>query len=77
MNLPYRFPAPREEARRRAAEFRQLSPTERWAELAAMMALGWKMVAASPRRRQIEQRMEEQEAESQRIQRELFRRHGP
>ena len=76
MNLPYRFPDPREEACRRAQEFRQLSPTERWTELAALMAFGWKMVASSPRRHLIEQRMDEQEAEAQRIQGELFRRHG-
>lgn len=76
MNLPYHFPDPREEAYRRAREFRQLSPTQRWAELAALMAVGWKMVAASPRRQMIEQRMDEQEADAQRIQGELFRRHG-
>ena len=76
MNLPYHFPDPREEAYRRAQEFRQLSPTQRWAELAALMAVGWKMVAASPRRHLIEQRMDQQEAEAQRIQGELFLRHG-
>jgi hypothetical protein len=76
MNLPYHFPDPREEAYRRAQEFRRLSTTERWRELAALMAVGWKMVEASPRRAAIEQRMAEQEAESQRIQRELFQRYG-
>jgi len=76
MNLPYHFPDPREEAYRRAQEFQQLSPTERWAELAAMMAFGWEMVASSPKRPMIEQRMADQEAEAQRIQRELFHHHG-
>ena len=76
MELPYHFPDPREEAYRRAQEFRQLSPTERWAELAALVAFGWQTVASSPRRRWIEQRMDEQEAEAQRIQAELFARHG-
>lgn len=76
MNLPYNFPDPREEAYLRAQEFRQLSPTERWTELAALVALGWKMVVSSPRRHLIEQRMEEQESEAQRIQGELFRCHG-
>jgi len=76
MNLPYRFPDPREESYRRAQEFRQLSPTERWTELAALMAFGWKMVTSSPTHHLIEQRMEEQEVEAQRIQAELFRRHG-
>jgi hypothetical protein len=76
MNLPYQFPDSREEAYRRAQEFRQLSPTQRWVELASLMTVGWKMVAASPRRDLIEQRMNDQEADAQRIQGELFRRHG-
>ncbi len=76
MNLPCHFPDHREEARRRAQEFQQLSPAQRWAELAAMMAFGWQMVASSPRRAMIEKRMAHQEAEAQSIQRELFRRHG-
>jgi hypothetical protein len=40
------------------------------------MAFGWKMVASSPQRHLMEQRMQEQEAEAQRIHRELFRRHA-
>jgi hypothetical protein len=76
LDLPYRFPDPREEAANRGREFQRLSSTQRWTELAALMALGWKMVALSPNRSSIEKRMEEQEAEAQRIQRELLRRHG-
>ena len=76
MNLPYHFPDPREEAYRRAQEFHQLSPTERWAEITALMAFGWAMVASSPNCTLIEQRMAEQEADAQRIQRELFHRYG-
>jgi hypothetical protein len=76
MNLPYRFPDPQEEARRRAQEFQQLSSSQRWQELAAVMAFGWKMVAMSPQRQAIERRMEEQEAEAQRIQKELFQRYA-
>ena len=76
MELPYRFPDPREEARRRAEEFRQLTPTQRWTELAALMAFGWETIASSPNRQKIEQLMSEQEAEGQRIQKELFRRHA-
>ena len=76
MDLPWRFPDPQEEARKRAAEFQRLTPEEKWREMAAMMAFGWAMVRASPRRAAIEQRMEEQEREWQRIQRELFARHG-
>ena len=76
MNLPLQFPDPLKEARRRGQEFQRLSSSERWAELAALFEFGWKMVASSPNRRIIEQRMEEQEAEAQQIQREIFRRHG-
>ena len=76
MDLPYHFPDPREEAHARAQEFRKLSSTERWREIAAMMAFGLGMVAASPNRASIEKRMADQEAEAQRIHRELFLRHG-
>ena len=76
MDFPYNFPDPREEAYRRAQEFRQLSSTERWREIAALMVFGLKMVADSSRRDAIEQRMTEQESQSQSIQRELFRIHG-
>lgn len=76
MDLPYHFPDPREEACRRAQEFQELSSSERWAELAAMMAFGWKMIASSPHRSAIERRMADQEVEAQRLQRELFHRHG-
>jgi phosphosulfolactate synthase (CoM biosynthesis protein A) len=76
MNLSLKFPDHHEEARKRAEEFQRLSPDERWREMAAMMAFGSAMVKASPRRAAIEQRMEEQEQEWQRIQKELFARHG-
>jgi hypothetical protein len=76
MNPTYNFPDSRAEARRRAEEFQQLSSSERWAELAAMMAFGWEMVASSPQRDAIERRMADQEAAAQHIQRELFQRHG-
>jgi hypothetical protein len=76
MDLPYRFPDPLDEARRLARAFGRLSSSDRFAEVAALMAFGWKTVASSPRRDAIVQRMWEQEAEAQRIQRELFRRHG-
>jgi hypothetical protein len=76
VNLPWKFPDPQEEARLRAAEFQRLSPEDRWREIAALMAFGWRMVRSSPRRAAIEQRMDEQEREWQRIQKELFARHG-
>jgi hypothetical protein len=44
--------------------------------MAALFALHWTMVKQSPRREAIEQRLEEQEREWQRIQKELFARYG-
>ncbi|HJZ91310.1 MAG TPA: hypothetical protein VKE40_10595 [Gemmataceae bacterium] len=76
MSLPLRFPDPLEEARRRAEEFQRLSSTDRWREMAAMMAFGLAMVRESPRRAEIERRMEEQEQEWRQIQERLFARHG-
>jgi hypothetical protein len=76
MDLPWRFPDPQEEARERAAEFQRLSPEERWREIAALMAFGWRMVRSSPRRAAIEEQMADQEREWQRIQKELFACHG-
>lgn len=76
MTPPLTFPDPQAEARKRAEEFRRLSPDDRWRELAALMAFGWAMVKSSPRREAIERRMAEQEREWQTIQAELFARHG-
>ena len=76
MTLPLQFPDPQTEARRRAEEFQRLSPTERWNDIAALMAFGWAMVRSSPNRAAIEKRMEEQEMRWQQIQEELFARHG-
>jgi hypothetical protein len=76
MDLPIKFPDRHEEARRRATEFLCLSSDDRWREMAAMFALGWSMVMRSPRRAAIEQRLDEQEREWQRIQKELFAQYG-
>jgi hypothetical protein len=76
MPLPYHFPDPLEEARRRAVEFQRLPVDERWREIAALSALGLKMVRLSTEREAIEQRMLESERRWQEIQLELFTRHG-
>lgn len=76
MDLPWRFPDPQEEARKRAAEFQRLTPDERLRAIAAAVDFGWAMIKASPQREAIERRMEEEELEWRRIQRELFARHG-
>jgi phosphosulfolactate synthase (CoM biosynthesis protein A) len=76
MDLPIKFPDPREEARKRGEAFQRLSSTDRWREMAAMMAFGWEMVRTSPRRTEIERRMRDQEDEWRRIQQEIFARYG-
>ena len=76
MDLPWKFPDPQEEARKRAEEFQRLTPADRWREMAAMMAFGWAMVRTSPRRAEVERRMDEQEREWQRVQQDLFTRYG-
>jgi hypothetical protein len=68
-----RFPDPAEEAYARAQEFRRLSPEERWRQIAELRAIGMTMVHHSPRRAEIERRLEAQEAEWQEFQRRLFR----
>jgi hypothetical protein len=74
--LPLRFPDARTEARSRAEEFRRLAPDARWREIASLMQLGLNLARSSPRRAAIEARWAAQEAEWQRLQRELFARHG-
>jgi hypothetical protein len=76
MSLPLQFPDHQEVARERAEAFQRLSSSERWNEMAAMMAFGWGMVKASPRRAEIERRMQDQEEEWRRIQRQLFAQYG-
>jgi hypothetical protein len=76
MDLPIQFPDRHEEARRRALEFQRLSSDEKWQRIAALMAFGLAMVKSSPHRAAIEKRMEEEEQEWRRVQKELFARYG-
>lgn len=76
MPLPYQFPDPLEVARLRAEEFQRLSVEQRWREIAALSALGLKMLRGSPEREAMEKRMLESELNWQEIQRGLFARHG-
>ncbi len=73
---PLKFPDPAEEAHARAQEFRRLSPDQRWRRIEEMMELGMSMVQGSPRRAEIERRLEAQEAEWREIQRNVFSRYG-
>lgn len=73
---PLKFPNPAEEAYARAQEFRRLSPEERWKRIAEMREFGMNMVRSSPRRAEIERRMEEQETEWRRLQENIFNNYG-
>jgi hypothetical protein len=74
--LPLKFPDSTAEAYARAQEFRRLSPEERWKQIAELMEIGMNMVHRSPRRAEIERRMEAQELEWQRLQRKVFSQYG-
>ena len=69
--LPLRFPSSAAEIYA-AQEFRRLSPEERFKQIAELMEIGMNMVRASPRRAEIERRMEAEEEEWKRIQQEVF-----
>ena len=76
MELPYRFPDEAEVIRRDAEAFRRLSPRERVLRLVGLIASGMKLLEGSPQREAGRKLRLEQEAEWQRIQKELFARHG-
>ena len=70
--LPLRFPDPREEAYRRAQEFRRLPPEKRLQDLLDVIETGMFLVRQSPKRQIMDQLFLKREAEWQRIQQELF-----
>jgi hypothetical protein len=74
--LALMFPNPAKEAYTRAQEFRKLSPEERWNQITELMEFGMNMVRPSPRRAEIERRLDAQEAEWRRLQQKLFSEHG-
>lgn len=76
LTLPYHFPDPQEEARRRAREFQQLPAAERLAAILDTIQTGMLLLSVSPQREAIDRLFLEREAAAQRIQRELIQRHG-
>ena len=76
MDLPYHFPDHREEARRRAREFQQLSVADRLADMLDTIETGMYFLRISPRREDIDRVFLEREAAWQKLQKELIRRHG-
>jgi hypothetical protein len=76
MTTTIRFPNEADKIRREAETFRRLSPSERLRVLGGLMASGMKLLANSPHREAGRRLRLEQEAEWQRIQKELFARHA-
>jgi len=76
MNLPFRFPDPQDEARKRAEEFQRLPPDERLRELMDTIDTGLVLIRMSPNREVIDRLTEQREQEWQNIQQELFRRYA-
>ena len=72
----FSFPIRRKWLASERRRFSASAPQSAWREMAAMMAFGLEMVRTSPRRAEIERRMQDQEEEWRRIQRELFARYG-
>lgn len=71
-----RFPNEAETIRREAEAFRQLSPTDRFLSILDLIASGQKLLECSPQRDIGERLREAQEAEWQRLQKELFAHHA-
>ena len=76
MELPHRFPDPLEEAARRSEEFQRLPPEERLRQLMDVIETGRLTLRHSTRRKASDRLFRQREAEWQRIQQDLFIRHG-
>jgi hypothetical protein len=70
------FPNEAEKIRREAAAFRRLSPSQRLRTLLGLIASGVRLLERSPHREAGQRLRLVQEAEWQRIQKELFARHA-
>ncbi|MCI0378973.1 MAG: hypothetical protein L0215_15300 [Gemmataceae bacterium] len=76
MNLPWKFPDPQELARQRAEEFQRLTPDNRIREIMDTIETGMLLLRESPNRQRIDELFLQREANWQRLQKELFRKHG-
>ncbi|HKI31124.1 MAG TPA: hypothetical protein VKA46_04610 [Gemmataceae bacterium] len=76
MELPYRFPNEADVIRQEADAFRRLSPTERLRVILDLIASGMTLLEHSPQREAGRRLRDAQEAEWQRLQKELFARHA-
>jgi len=73
--LPIRFPCEADKIYEEAQTFRRLSPHERVRAIFDLIASGMRLLETSPKRETGRRLQEAQEAEWQRIQKELFARH--
>jgi hypothetical protein len=76
MGQAFRFPRQADMIYDRAEAYRRLSPTERLLAILDLIASGKAIMDQSPQREAGRRLREAQEAEWQRIQKELFARHG-
>jgi hypothetical protein len=77
MKLSIRFPREADTIYERATAFRRLSPTERLLAILDLIASGVTMMEHAPNADARRRLRDAQEAEWQRIQKELFARHAP
>jgi hypothetical protein len=76
MELPIRFPHEGDKIYEQAVSFRRRSPTDRLLALVDLIACGMTLLKESPQRDVALRLRRAQEAEWQRIQKELFARHA-
>jgi hypothetical protein len=76
MELPIQFPREADTIYEEAEAYRRLSPAERFLSLLDLIDFGVALQNQSPQREFALQVQREQEAEWQRIQKELIKRHG-
>ena len=76
MELPYRFPDPLAKAARRADEFQRLPRDEKLRQLFDVIQTGLVLLQDSAHRKVSDRLFLQRAADWQRIQRELFSRHG-
>ena len=76
MDWPYRFPRAADTIFERATAYRRLTPTERCLRLFDLIASGVILLEHSPHKEARRRLRQAYEDEWQRIQKELFARHG-
>src|SRR5437870_4961953 len=76
MELPFRFPPAADTIYEQATAYRRFTPSERLRVLLDLIASGMALLQHAPHRQARQRLQEEYEAEWQRVQKELFARHG-